>query len=362
MTRRTKKVIIKEELVELTGDYKLAIVLNQMIYWSERVADFDKFIEEEKGRLSTETTKSDILEYQNGWIYKTAEDLAEECMITNSESTMRRYLDKLISCGWLSTRRNPKYKWDKTMQYRVNITAIQKALFTMGFALEGYRIYFDLSEIRNDESNFQNDESNFHGESSIFHDDESNFHGERAIPEITSEITTKTTSKERKKPSRPKQVYDEQSIHYQLALRLYQKILSNNENHKEPDFQKWANDVRLMLERDNRTEEQIIYLIDWCQQDSFWKSNILSTSKLREKFDQLVIRVKEDTNKKNKQSVTTNGMPRAYQSLPRRTEMLPDWFDEDSLQQVPKQNNSEAELETTKREIEEKLKILRGKD
>ena len=43
---------------------------------------------------------------------------------------------------------------------------------------------------------------------------------------------------------------------------------------------------------DKRTEEQIRYLIEWCQQDSFWQGNILSTKKLREKFDTLVAQVK----------------------------------------------------------------------
>lgn len=122
------------------------------------------------------------------------------------------------------------------------------------------------------------------------------------------------------KPSSPKQVYDEDSIHYKLALRLYKNILGNNPDYKRPNLQSWANDVRLMMERDNRTEEQIIYLMDWVQNDSFWKGNILSVSKLREKFDQLVMRVKESINKSNK--VVEKQMPRAYKSLQ-------DWADEE---------------------------------
>jgi hypothetical protein len=126
--------------------------------------------------------------------------------------------------------------------------------------------------------------------------------------------------KKKDKDIRPKQVYDEQSIHYQLALRLYKNILKNNPEYKAPNFQKWSNDVRLMLEQDKRTEDQISYLMDWVQNDSFWKSNILSTSKLREKFDQLVIRVKEDISKQNKPN--KKEVPRAYQSLQ-------EWADEE---------------------------------
>jgi Txe/YoeB family toxin of Txe-Axe toxin-antitoxin module len=119
--------------------------------------------------------------------------------------------------------------------------------------------------------------------------------------------------KKKEKPSSPKQVYDEDSSHYQLALRLFKNILNNNPDYKEPNLQNWANDVRLMMEQDKRTEEQISYLVDWVQNDSFWKTNILSVSKLREKFDQLVMRVKENINKQNK--TVEKQLPKAYQSL-----------------------------------------------
>jgi phage replication O-like protein O len=133
-----------------------------------------------------------------------------------------------------------------------------------------------------------------------------------AIGKTTNqERNTKESIKESKKESRKSKIYDEDSIHFQLASRLYKKILKNNPDHKKPNLQKWADDVRLMLEQDKRTEEQIIYLIDWVQQDSFWKSNILSIGKLREKYDQLVIRLKEQTNRNKDPSK----IPRAYQSL-----------------------------------------------
>jgi hypothetical protein len=31
-------------------------------------------------------------------------------------------------------------------------------------------------------------------------------------------------------------------------------------------------------------------IIDWCQRDSFWRSNVLSPSKLRKQFTQLVLK------------------------------------------------------------------------
>ncbi|MDM5310348.1 Replication protein O [Peribacillus frigoritolerans] len=94
--------------------------------------------------------------------------------------------------------------------------------------------------------------------------------------------------------------YDEESVPFQLSLRLLHNIRKNNEEFKEPDLQKWSNDIRLMMDKDNRSEEQIRYLIDWCQQDSFWKANILSPSKLRKQYDQLVARIKSEKQMKKK--------------------------------------------------------------
>ena len=57
---------------------------------------------------------------------------------------------------------------------------------------------------------------------------------------------------------------------------------------KRPTVTKgWRDAARLMLDRDGRTEPEVIGAIDWCQADEFWRANILSLPKLREKYDQL---------------------------------------------------------------------------
>jgi Txe/YoeB family toxin of Txe-Axe toxin-antitoxin module len=104
----------------------------------------------------------------------------------------------------------------------------------------------------------------------------------------------KEEEEEENKDSCRKRVYDEESTHYILASRLYNNILKNNPNHKKPNLNKWSDDIRKMIEIDNRTEEQIRYLIDWVQKDSFEMTNVLSTSKLRKRFDQLVMKVQRE--------------------------------------------------------------------
>ena len=49
---KLKRAVIKEEFVTITKDFILAVILNQFIYWSDRVNDFDKMIEEERNNLA----------------------------------------------------------------------------------------------------------------------------------------------------------------------------------------------------------------------------------------------------------------------------------------------------------------------
>ncbi|WP_158282165.1 conserved phage C-terminal domain-containing protein [Salipaludibacillus keqinensis] len=127
--------VIREELFLLTGDYKLALILNQMIYWSQRVRDVDAYIEEEKMR-----DQNSRLELTEGWFYKKAADLSKETFTLWSETLIRRCLIKLVEAGWLNERSNPKIKWDKTKQYRVSLVNIQRDLNKLGLQLQGYKV------------------------------------------------------------------------------------------------------------------------------------------------------------------------------------------------------------------------------
>lgn len=124
------------------------------------------------------------------------------------------------------------------------------------------------------------------------------------------QMNTNKNVKNVKNNNTRKQVYEDDSIYIMLAKYFVEQIKQNNSNFKEPNYQKWADDIRLMIERDNRTEEQIKYLMKWVQQDDFEMANVLSPSKLRKRFDQLVLKVKAQK-QKNK----------AEHSIPTRTEI-----------------------------------------
>lgn len=60
---------------------------------------------------------------------------------------------------------------------------------------------------------------------------------------------------------------------------------------KEPNWTVWANEVRLMCSQDGRTHRQICELYGRVNRDPFWCKNILSPSKLREKWDELSLKL-----------------------------------------------------------------------
>lgn len=106
--------------------------------------------------------------------------------------------------------------------------------------------------------------------------------------QITTNNNDKNDKNDKKKELKP---FVDTSNEVRLSEKLLAFILEKNPNHKKPDIQSWARHVDLMLRVDKRQVEQIETVIDWCQSDSFWQNNILSTKKLREKFDQLFLKM-----------------------------------------------------------------------
>lgn len=71
----------------------------------------------------------------------------------------------------------------------------------------------------------------------------------------------------------------------EALLGLLDEEIRRNDARKIPKRNKAnANAIRLLLDRDGYTAEEVASVIRWAQADQFWHTNILSASKLREKF------------------------------------------------------------------------------
>ena len=227
--------------VDITEDLIAGILLGQIVYW---------YMPNEQG-------KSKLRVKKNGefWLAKSREDWKDEIRITPKQYD--RAIKILISKGLVEVQKF-KFNGAPTNHIKLNISEVTqrvKSILTFGENPNSPLGEIELTERVN------------------------------SLTEITTETTTKITTKE--KPSRHKfETCDTNGAKY-----LFEKIKGNNPKQKEPNFDSWANDFRLMREKDNRELQEIKDVIDWCQADPFWQGNILSAKKLREKFDQLTIQM-----------------------------------------------------------------------
>nr|WP_227572137.1 replication protein [Bacillus tropicus] len=249
--------MVRLAYVDITGDLIAGILLGQIVYW---------YMPNEQG-------KSKLRVKKNGefWLAKSREDWKDEIRITPKQYD--RAIKILIEKGFVEVKKF-KFNGAPTNHIKLIISEVTervKSILTFGENPNPPLGEMELTERVN------------------------------SLTEITTKTTTEITTK--KKPSRHKfETCDTNGAKY-----LFEKIKGNNPKQKEPNFDNWANEFRLMRERDNREPQEIKDVIDWCQADPFWQGNILSPKKLREKFDQLTIQMNSKKGAKNNaESGTSN--------------------------------------------------------
>lgn len=207
--RKIKKVTIREDLISITDSCPEAVILGQFIYWSQRIKDAEEYLEMQNEIIRRFGGECAEIEYSYGWIYKTNQEMADETMMGLSRVQVGRYINKLVEKGYIEKRNNPKYQWDRTLQYRVNLVKIAEELSKNGYPLSDYRIDSDnettinfkntISECyceddKNNQKQVENDDLECSIESSKCSNDCSPMNNrmlrdERAIPYITTETT-----------------------------------------------------------------------------------------------------------------------------------------------------------------------------
>jgi predicted phage replisome organizer len=96
--------------------------------------------------------------------------------------------------------------------------------------------------------------------------------------------------KEKKKKNKELKEYPADTV--ELTNHLIDLMLLNNPNVKIPtSLDKWNDEMDKLERLDKYDYMQIRSVIDWCQQDPFWKGNILSAPKLREKIATLLMQM-----------------------------------------------------------------------
>lgn len=68
---------------------------------------------------------------------------------------------------------------------------------------------------------------------------------------------------------------------------------------KKAKAEEFTNHIRLMIEQDGRDLEELREVWGFLKKDQFWKENIQSTKKLRDKFDQLITKARNNGKQTN---------------------------------------------------------------
>ncbi|MBF2609537.1 hypothetical protein IBB45_14170 [Listeria innocua] len=152
----------------------------------------------------------------------------------------------------------------------------------------------------------------------------------------------KNDNKDNKDNNKRQNKFDE--VHLSLANLLFEMIKSNNPEEKVPDVEKWAHDIRIMIEQDKRDAEKVKNAIIWSQKNDFWCGVIKSPKSLRKNYDQMATqRNKPVANK-----------PFNKYNKPVKQEILPEWFDKNQ-QEAPKKQKMTEEEKKAYEEVMRKL-------
>lgn len=220
-------VVVPKLFIKLTGDLTTAVLLNQIVFYSDKSKRTD------------------------GYFYKSHKEWQEEICLTKRQVSYSTA--KLKEMGLVDTKLM-KANGAPTLHYKLDYDKLVDWIVTNCNNGKPQNVTMDSNNMS------------------------------QSLTENTTETTTK------KKTSCQK--FSTSDL--ENAKLLFELMLLNNPSAKEPNLEKWANDFRLMREKDNRTDEAIKYLINWTQKDDFWSTNILSPAKLRKQFDALVVKIKKE--------------------------------------------------------------------
>ena len=103
-------------------------------------------------------------------------------------------------------------------------------------------------------------------------------------------------SKPKKKPVQ-KEKFGVENTYYKMAIYFYERVEKVASDAgiahliKRSNMQTWADDMRKLIEIDDVDKHLAKEVMDWVTENSFWRTNVLSAKRLREKFMELAIKM-----------------------------------------------------------------------
>lgn len=122
--------------------------------------------------------------------------------------------------------------------------------------------------------------------------------------------TTTTTSSPSAKPRKAKKPELHREDVERICTHLADRVQSNGSPRPEIGAT-WRREARLLLDEKRDpplTVDKVIALIDWCQDDTFWRCNVRSMPKFRAQYDALRLRALAEYNANRPPSAPGNGL------------------------------------------------------
>ncbi|WP_347025191.1 hypothetical protein [Hungatella hathewayi] len=142
-----------------------------------------------------------------------------------------------------------------------------------------------------------------------------------------------TTIEERKKERREEDnnnrgkknatVFPPDSFEMKCVDMLITALIENYPGSKVPDTDekkyKWCKQIEYLKRLDKRSEDDIWEALTYATTNSFWKTNIRSTEKLRDQFETLILQARNKGGKNQNQSKNQTQKPKnQFQQFPQR--------------------------------------------
>ena len=113
-------------------------------------------------------------------------------------------------------------------------------------------------------------------------------------------------------PSRPDPLKDSMSgptvrPDVEELCSLLADLIAANGSKRPTVTQQWRDEARRMLDIDKRELDKVRNLIRWSQADGFWRKNILSMPKFRQRYDQLRLAALEEWEKNKTGTASPDG-------------------------------------------------------
>lgn len=250
-----------------------ALMLSQMVYWSKRTKD------------------------KNGYFYKTQDDWEQETGLTRREQETAR--KRLRELGFVSEH---KHGVPCKVHFRVEHDNLYMALVRFSQNSQSSMAEYAKLECTDaPNSDVGISQTNTENTTEITTENKNTFRPEASQPDpqtteqdfLTRNSDAVVFSAKKRQWGSREDLACAQWI-WGRIVGLYEQAASDDGEimrPKEPNWTAWANDVRTMRMLDGRSHRQICEMFGRVQRDPFWVKNIMSPSKLREKWDELVIRL-----------------------------------------------------------------------